>query len=469
MRGLLYGRLAAAIAILFIAGSQAQARELTEGVADLVASLLPAVVNVSVVRLEPVRNPQPGQNPVQRVRTVGSGFFVDPSGLVATNYHVVEGAQEITVTLQDKTLLPARVFAQAKAGDVALLQVQAGHPVPTLRFGNSDEIRVGDPVLAVGNAMGFGGSVSAGIVSALNRDLGETPFDHFIQTDAAINHGNSGGPLFDIKGEVIGVNTMIVAPQQDGGSVGLGFAIPADSVKFAIDRWLHKHLVNPGWLGVQVQEVTPEIAAGLDLGKYSGAVVSGITSGGPAAEAKLQVGDVILTFDGREVTDTRALMRMAARTGVGRAVPVAVWRDRREEQATVTLRTWPTSELGENIELSPPSPSQQSQNYPLGLALAEANDVWRETYQLASDQKGVVVLAVSPTGAGADAGLKPGQVILRVERNEVSTGPEVTRLVEQARKQHRRYVLLLVQTHSGIRWVPLPSQRFELPSQPSGF
>jgi serine protease Do len=357
---------------------------------------------------------------------------VDPSGLVATNYHVVEDAQEITVTLQDKTLLRAHIFAQAKVGDLALLQVQVGHPVPTLRFGDSDEIRVGDPVLAVGNPLGFGGSVSAGIVSALNRELGVTPFDHFIQTDAAINHGNSGGPLFDMKGEVIGVNTMIVAPQRDGGSVGLGFAIPADSVKFAIDRWLRRHLVNPGWLGVEVQEVTPEIAAALDLGKYSGAVVNGITSGGPAAEARLQVGDVILTFDGRQVTDTRALLRMAARTGVGRSVPLTFWRGGHDEQATVILKTWPVSQLGENVELAPPSPSQQSQDYPLGLALAEANDVWRETYQLASDQQGVVVLAVSRTGAGGDAGLKPGQVILRVEHDEVSTGPEVTRLVEQS-------------------------------------
>ncbi len=214
--------LLAAVALGF-AAAQASARELSEGVADLVAGLMPAEVNISVVRLEPVENPLPGQSPVRRVRTVGSGFCVDRSGFIVTNLHVVDGAREITVTLQAKTLLPARLFAQAKRGDIALLKVEPGRPMPTLRFGNSDEVRVGDTVLAVGNPLGFGGSVSAKIVSALIA-TGETPFDNFIQSDAAINHGNSGGPLFNMKGEVIGVNTAIYSPEQNGGSIGLGFS-----------------------------------------------------------------------------------------------------------------------------------------------------------------------------------------------------------------------------------------------------
>jgi serine protease Do len=446
-----------AVAMLVLTASHAQAREISQGVSDLVAKLLPGVVNVSVIRLETVDNPMPGQSPTRRVRTVGSGFFVDPSGFIVTNFHVVDGAREITVTLQDQTLLPAQLFAQAKRGDIALLKVETDHPMPTLHFGDSDDVRVGDPVLAVGNPLGFGGSVSAGIVSALNRDLGETPFDNFIQSDAAINHGNSGGPLFNLNGDVIGVNTAIYSPEQDGGSVGLGFSIPGNDVRFVINRLRANRLVHPGWLGVRVQEVTPELADAVGLDKFGGAAISGIDPRGSVAKSSLKMGDVILTYDGRPVTDTRALARMAASTLVGRDVPIKFWRDGHEEEVSVKIQEWPLADLGVAWPGRDAAQTAEHQPYPLGLALAPVTDVVREIYQIGSDANGVAVLAVSPEGAGGDAGLKPGDVIVKVQHEDVHTAADVERLVDAAAHDtHRRYTLLLVQASTGLTWIPLP-------------
>lgn len=447
-----------AAAILALTVSQAQARELTQGVADLVAKLLPAVVNVSVIRLQAVDNPLPGQSPTQRVRTVGSGFFIDPSGFIVTNFHVVDGAREITVTLEDQTLLPAQLFAQAKRGDIALLKVETDHPMPTLHFvDDSDDVRVGDPVLAVGNPLGFGGSVSVGIVSALNRDLGETPFDDFIQSDAAINHGNSGGPLFNLNGDVIGVNTAIYSPQQDGGSIGLGFSIPSNDVRFVVNRLRANRLVHPGWLGVRVQQVTPELADAVGLKKYGGAAISGIDPRGAVAKSSLKMGDVILTYAGRPVTDTRSLARMAASTLVGTDVPIKYWRDGHEEDVSVKIQEWPLADLGVAWPGRDAAQVTEHQPYPLGLALAPVTDVVREIYQIGSDAHGVAVLAVSPEGAGGDAGLRPGDVIVKVQNEDVHTAADVERLVDAAgHDTQRRYTLLLVQTSTGLTWIPLP-------------
>ena len=269
----------------------------------------------------------------RRAQSLGSGFIVDPAGYVVTNNHVIEGADEVSVTLQDNTVLKAEIVGRDESGDIALLKVKTDKPLTTVDFGDSAQSRVGDWVLAIGNPFGLGGTVTAGIVSARGRDIHQGQYDDFIQTDAAINRGNSGGPLFNMDGQVIGINTAIFSPS--GGSIGIGFSIPSNMAKNIVAQLKEYGHPRRGWLGVKIQQVTPEIAESLGLKDANGAMVAGVTDGGPAEKAKIRGGDIILKFDGQDVKEMHTLPRIVADAEVGKEVPVVLWRDGKE----VTVQT----------------------------------------------------------------------------------------------------------------------------------
>ncbi len=389
------------------------------------------------------------------MQSLGSGFIIDPSGLVVTNNHVIDGADEITVTLQDNTALKAKVLGRDQTGDIALLKVDAGKPLPALAFGNSSTMRVGDWVLAIGNPFGLGGTVTAGIVSARGRDIHEGPYDDFIQTDAPINRGNSGGPLFNMDGQVIGINTAIYSPS--GGSIGIGFAIPSGMAQLVVSQLREYGHPRRGWLGVRIQEVTPDIAESLGLkGRARGALVAGVNSGGPADQAHLRNGDIVLSFNGTPVKNTHALPRIVADTDVGKQVPLSVWRDGHEVALQATLAEKPDDVEKAALTPAAPPPPKPAQIAGLGMTLAPIDQAARERYHLGADQKGAVVTDVAGDGAAAQRGVKPGDVIVEVQQGEVNSPEDVRRRVESVRREDRRTVLMLIQRSDGLSWVPLP-------------
>jgi serine protease Do len=465
----------------------AVARPAPDSFADLAARLLPAVVNISSTTevktasgpdmpMFPPGSPfeqffkdfmnrhRPGgsgndQQPPpeeRRMQSLGSGFIIDPSGLVVTNNHVIEGADEITVTLQDNTSLKATVVGRDTAGDIALLKVHSDKPLPALQFGDSSAMRIGDWVLAIGNPFGLGGTVTAGIVSARGRDIHEGPYDDFIQTDAPINRGNSGGPLFNMDGQVIGINTAIYSPS--GGSIGIGFSIPANMAKMDVDQLRQFGHPRRGWLGVRIQEVTPDIAESLGLHQSSGAMVAGVNPNGPADKAHLRNGDVILQFNNQDVKDMRSLPRIVADSEVGKQVPVLVWRDGKQVTLQATLGEMPDDTKTELASASPAQPAvpQPTDLSGLGMKLSPVTAETRDKFQLGDHQKGVVVTEVDPDGAAAKQGLKPGDVIVEVQQSEVNTPADVQQHVDAVRKENRRSVLMLIQRQDGMQWIPVP-------------
>ncbi len=472
-------------ALPFATAAPAYARDAPASFADLAAKLLPAVVNISssttiAAQNTPDQQPQmpqfppgspfekffhdfmnrnhPGGAPDEaprRMQSLGSGFIVDPSGIIVTNNHVIDGADKITVTLQDNTSLTATLLGKDDKADLAVLKVNASKPLPAVAWGDSGHERVGDWVLAIGNPFGLGGSVTAGIVSARGRDIRQGPYDDFIQTDAPINRGNSGGPLFDMDGQVIGINTAIYSPS--GGSIGIGFSIPANEAKIVVNQLIKYHHARRGWLGVRIQEVTPDIAESLGLKPPSGALVAGVSEGGPAAAAKLQNGDVILKFNGQDIKEMRTLPRTVAETEIGAAVPVVIWRGGKEQTLSVTIGELPSDNI-KPVNATPPKPKAPttSRIAGLGIELSPLTDAARSKYQIGADQKGVVVTQVAPNSPAADRGVKPGDVIVEVQQAQVNSPADVQARVDSIRKQNRRSVLMLIQGQGGMRWVPLP-------------
>ncbi len=385
------------------------------------------------------------------MQSLGSGFIVDPSGLVVTNNHVIEGADEITVTLQDNTSLKATVVGRDERVDVALLRVKSDKPLPAVKFGDSDIERVGDWVLAIGNPFGLGGSVTAGIVSARGRDIRQGPYDDFIQTDAAINRGNSGGPLFNMNGEVIGINTAIYSPS--GGSIGIGFSIPSNMAKNVVAQLKDFGHTRRGWLGVRIQQVTPDIAESLGLHDSNGAMVAGVNDGGPADAAKIHNGDIILKFNNQDVKEMRNLPRIVAETPIGQEVPVTVWRDGRETTVQTKVGEMPDEQQVAAAD-NKPTPASPTDIAGLGLQVAPLDQEARDKYQIGATQKGVLV--TDANGAAAERGVKPGDVIVEVQQQAVNSPTEVQARIDGVRKQNRKSVLMLIQGQDGRRWVPLP-------------
>ena len=432
-------------------------------VPELVARVLPAVVSISGLRpLSPVTGAAsaaapPGNDTAELsarprssrgTRVLGSGFIIDPGGIIVTNRHVIEGTTDILVTLQDNTLLRATLLAQADRTDIALLKVTPDSPLPSVRFGDSDAVRVADQVLAIGSPLGLGGSVTQGIVSALNRDIRETPFDDFIQTDAAINHGSSGGPLFNMRGEVIGMNTAIFSPEATSGSIGLGFAIPSNDVEFVADSLRNPRGMRPGTLDFRIQQVTPEIADALNMRKAEGVIVAGTTDGGSASKCGILAGDIIVRYGDMEVKDVRMLARAIARTPPGMVVNLLIWRN---EEPTVIAAT--VEELPQAASAAAAGPALASGPADPGWRLTPIDDAARHTFGLDRTVTGAVVVQIAPEGTAAEAGLSPGDVVVQIQREKVAGPEDVARLMALARQLQRRYVVVLVRNANGLRWL----------------
>jgi serine protease Do len=452
-----------AVAALFVsavavlpAGSSAESlRDLLPfGRTHRIAKLLPSVVNISVRKLvKDDSNPSAKGEP-RSTEAEGSGFVIDPSGLIVTNRHVIEDATDITVTLSDGTALPAKLLGTGGTIDLALLQVTPTKPLPKVIWGNSDNVRVGDQVLAVGNPLGLGESVSSGIVSAKNRDIFGSPFDDYIQTDAAINHGNSGGPLCNMRGHVIGVNTALYTPSATSGSVGLGFAIPGNDAQYVVDQIRRYGHLRQGWIGLRSQDMTPNIADAFGLHAASGAIVIGIDPASPAAHSGLQTGDVIVKFGKQIPKDSRALARLIADTPTGDTVPMLIWRDGKEQTVTVTVAEWPQPSAA-SAGSAKPAQAVRTDSPDLGLQTSLITEDARAKYKLAAGQAGVLVTAVAPRSAAEESGLNAGDVILRVQQTEVATPADVLSQFKAVREEKRYHVVLLVQGHDGLRWIPL--------------
>jgi serine protease Do len=433
------------------------AEQIRPSEATVIRSLLPTVVNISSQKV--VRDSGSGVTAGSSqgraphvVAQSGSGFIIEPSGIIVTNWHVVEAAFEITVTFEDNARAPATVTAAARSVDIALLKVDPPHPLVAVQFGDSDKLQVGDPVLAVGNPLGIGMSVSAGIVSALNRDILDTPYDHFIQTDAAINHGNSGGPLFNMQGEVVGLDTALYSPTS--GSVGLGFAIPANDVRFVVDRLRRFGWMRPGWIGVKIQQTTPEMAKALALEQPAGSIVAAVLSDGPAGKAGIRVGDVIVRFGDHVPGDERALLRDIVETSPGQQATVTVLRDGREQTMPITVGEWPRTQ-GEDAD-APLMSERPHRTIPadLGLSLSTLTNDSRAKSGLPLDQGGVLLAGVAANTDAAERGLVAGDVILKVHDAVVSSPSEVRQKLDEVRALKRDFVLMLVLPKAPPRSAP---------------
>ena len=468
--------LAGLVALAVMAApAAAQAKAAPESFADLAAKLLPSVVNISTTQtLEGrggVEMPQlpPGSpfeeffreffernRPHQRQRKVtslGSGFIVDAAGYIVTNNHVIKDADEITVALQDDTRLEAVVVGRDPKTDIAVLKVKPTGKLTAVRFGDSDKARVGDWIVAIGNPFGLGGSVTAGIISARNRDINSGPYDDYIQTDASINRGNSGGPLFNLDGEVIGIATAIFSPS--GGSVGIGFAIPSATAHPVIQQLIKHGQVRRGWLGVHIQAVTEEIAETLGLKQAKGALVASVIKDGPAEKGDIKAGDVILTFDGKEVPEMRKLPRIVAATDVNKTVDVVVWRNSEKMTLSVSVGELEESEakVASRSRGGKKEGGAAEKIEALGFTVAEVTTDLRERYSLDKDAKGVVVTAVDEGGGAAEKGIRPGDVIAEISQEEVVTPADIVARIKEARKSGRKSVLLLVEGQGGLRFV----------------
>ena len=479
-----FGLIAASLALLLAGAPPLVTSSLARGpdsVADVAEGLQDSVVNISTTQTlkgtaeNAPGGPGPKGSPFEeffddffddedseglprKVSSLGSGFVIDPSGLVVTNNHVIEGADEIIINFTDGTKLKVtKILGHDPKTDLALLKVEPKKPLKAVTFGDSGKMRVGDWVMAIGNPFGLGGSVTVGIISATKRDINAGPYDDFLQTDAAINRGNSGGPLFDMDGHVIGVNTAIISPT--GGSIGIGFAVPSNSAVQVIDQLKQYGETRRGWLGVQVQNVTEEIATGLGLQEPKGALVAKVSPDSPAAAAGLQPSDVILTFDGQPIENMRSLPRAVAATSIGKSVAVELLRKGQHLDLTVTVGRLPEGEEPEDAVKSEDAPVPEPEREDLlGLSIAPLTDELRERYKIGRAIEGVVITEVKPNSPAAQKNVKPGDVIVEVTQEKVKQPQDVKSRLLAVKKSGRRSVLLLLSDTKGeLRFVAVPT------------
>jgi serine protease Do len=484
--GALYSRLTSplrrpAAAILLCAAiawpmlSEPAAARGPDGISDVAEQVIDAVVNISTkqtVDLSSNAVPQlPPGSPFEeffeeffknrrgggkngeapgprRVNSLGSGFIIDAAGLVVTNNHVIAGADEVNVILNDGSTLKAEVLGRDTKTDLALLKVKPDKPLKAVKFGDSDKLRLGEWVIAIGNPFSLGGTVTAGIVSARNRDIQSGPYDNYIQTDASINRGNSGGPLFNLNGEVIGVNTAIISPS--GGSIGIGFAVPSKTVVPVLDQLREFKEVRRGWLGVRIQQVSDEIADSLSIKPARGALVAGIDDKGPAKPAGIEPGDVIVKFDGKDIKEMRDLPRIVADTPVGKDVTVTVIRKGQELTKTVKLsRLEETAEKQAALTPKKESGEKPSVKKALGLDLANLTETLRKEHKIKDSVKGVLITAVDPNSPAAEKHLGPGMVIAELQQQPVTTAADLQQRIEKLKKSGKKTAMLLVVTPDG--------------------
>lgn len=373
---------------------------------------------------------------------IGSGFIVSADGYVVTNHHVIDRADEIVVTLPDGTEYDAEIQGSDPKTDLALLKLKNASNLPYLVWGDDKKSRVGDWVLAIGNPFGLGGSASTGIISARGRDIHAGPYDNFIQVDAAINRGNSGGPLFNMNGEVIGINSMIYSPS--GGSVGIGFAIPASMAKGVIDQLRDSGQVQRGWIGVTIGEITEELAEVFGRDNEEGALISQVADGSPADKAGLIAGDIVLSFDGKEIKEMRNLPRTVAQSPVGKTYDMVVWRDGKRKKIKITTEVFPDDEEIAGSGPQRDKPVEQESDELLGAELSELDETLRSRYRIADDTQGVLITAVKRGGLAAQNGLQVGDVITRFDNQSVTTPEEVTRAIKAASKAGDTSVAVLL-------------------------
>ena len=490
-----YSRKAALAAVTVIGFALAQpilvapaaARDAPESFADLVDKLMPTVVNITTTQNIPQQGqrlrdmPQlppgspfeelfkeffdrkGGEQQQRRGTSLGSGFIIDGEGYVITNNHVIQGAEDITVILRDDTQLKAKLIGADARVDLAVLKVDppGKKPLPAIKFGDSDKIRVGDWVVAIGNPFGLGHSVTAGIISARGRSLSNESLDDYLQTDAAINKGNSGGPLFNTEGEVIGVNTAIYSPS--GTNAGLAFSIPSNIVKQAADQLREFGKIRRGWIGVSYQSVTDDIADSFGLDRARGVLVANVVADGPAAKAGLKRNDIILSFAGTDVPDLRRFPRFVANARVGNTVDIVVWRGGKEVPLKLKIGEQEEAEKT-NVSAQGTAPGKKpadqdqaltSSIEQLGLTIQKISDQLREKYGLSDGAKGVVVTKVAADSPAAEKQLQAGDLILEVDQKPVTTPQEVTEIVAKLQAQKKRSVLLFVERQGDPRFAAL--------------
>ncbi|TDT99735.1 MULTISPECIES: DegQ family serine endoprotease [Azorhizobium] len=394
----------------------------------------------------------------RRVSSLGSGFVIDPTGYIVTNNHVIADADEIYANFNDGTKLKAELVGRDTKTDLALLKVKPEKPLVSVKFGDSDKMRVGDWVMAIGNPFGLGGTLTVGVISARNRDINSGPYDNFLQTDAAINRGNSGGPLFNMEGDVIGVNTAIISPS--GGSIGIGFAVPSSTAGPVIAQLQQFKEVRRGWIGVRIQNVSDEIAESLGIGKARGALVGGLNDdNSPAAKAGVKAGDVIVKFDGKDVKDVRDLPRIVADTPVGKEVDIVVLRKGKEETLKITVARAPEEEKTAADKSKPQSADADKPvvKKVLGLEVASITDDLRRRFKIKDTVKGVVITSVDRNSAAADKGLKAGQVIVEVGQEPVSAPADLQKRVDALKKDNKKSALLLISDGEGqVQFAAVP-------------
>jgi serine protease Do len=484
--GVLRTATVAAVVSLGLALAQpALAKDAPESFADLVDKLMPTVVNITTTQNVPQQGPRlrdmpqlppgspfeelfkeffdkrGGEEQKRRGTSLGSGFVIDGEGYIVTNNHVIQGAEDITVIFRDDTQLKAKLIGSDSRIDVALLKVELPNkkPLPAIKWGDSDKERVGDWVIAIGNPFGLGHSVTAGIISARGRALSDS-LDDYLQTDAAINKGNSGGPLFNADGEVIGVNTAIYSPT--GTNAGLAFSIPSNLVKQAADQLREFGRIRRGWVGVSYQSVTDDIADSFGLDRARGVLVANVVADGPAAKAGIKRNDIILSFSGQEVPDLRRFPRIVANARVGSTVDVTIWRGGKEQSLKLRIgeqeepeKQNASAQGGPAKKQPEPDQAVTSTIEQLGLTLQKVSDQLREKYGLGDNVKGVVVTKVVPNSPAAEKQLQAGDVILEVDQKPVATPQEVTEIVAKLQAQKKRSVLLFVERQGDPRFAAL--------------
>jgi serine protease Do len=394
----------------------------------------------------------PGQ-PGLRAASLGSGFIIDPSGLIVTNAHVIANADQITVTLSDDTVLQAQVIGRDTVTDLALLKVDAKTPLPAATWGDSSKAKVGDWVLAIGNPFGLGGTVTAGIISATARDIHSGPYDDYLQTDASINRGNSGGPMFNLQGEVIGINTAIYSPT--GGSIGIGFAVPTALAEPIIEQLKSTGKVERGWIGARIQPVTDDIAESLGLDKTRGALIAAIDPASPATQSGLRPGDVILSYDGKPVDRSRQLPRFVADSVPDKPVKVTIWRDGKEIEATLTVIAYDPN----RPQPQPPAPEQPKPPPTadvLGLKLAKLTPDLRKQFSLPEAARGIVIVDVPQNSAGAAQGLRAGDLVVSAGAASVVSPDDVLQHIAAAKHAGHKNILIRVEREGSFRFISMP-------------
>lgn len=460
--------------------------DVSKGFADLAEKLLPSVVNISTTQKVEQRVTPPGlpempegspferffeefmqrreeQLPQTPPSSLGSGFIIDAkNGYVVTNNHVIADADEVKITLQDDTVIPVDIIGRDEKTDIAVLKldpddVPAGVTLKDTSFGDSDAMRVGDWVVAIGNPFGLGGTVTAGIISARQRDINSGPYDDYLQTDASINRGNSGGPMFNTDGDVIGINTAIYSPS--GGSVGIGFAIPSNMAQPIINQLIKYGRTRRGWLGIRIQQVTDEIADSLGLERSYGALVASVTESGPAENAGIKAGDIILEFNGKEMDSMRDLPRTVADTDIDATVPVVVWRDGEKLTLKATIGELEKAEekglLDNDTAVTGEGDARGYKLNKLELSAASLTDRLRAEFGISSSVEGIVITHIEDDSDAMQKGLKPGDVILEINQNKVTTPSSANGFIDNARKSGRRSVLLLINREGDVRFVAL--------------